>query len=60
MKEFEINIVVSNEDNKYTEDEIIDLLDDWCKQHDLTMGGSINEYTEPTRIGSLKESKEDP
>ena len=43
MKEFKISIVVSNEDDKYTEDEIVDLVDDWCEEHALTMGGGISE-----------------
>ena len=42
-KEFQIAIVLSNENNKYTLDEIIDLIDDFCEQNDLTMGGKITE-----------------
>ncbi len=52
MKEFKINIVVSNEDDKYTEDEIVDLVDDWCEKHDLTMGGSISELTDEDNEGT--------
>ena len=43
MKEFEISIVVSNKDDKYIEDEIVELIDDWCEEHDLIMGGMVKE-----------------
>jgi hypothetical protein len=43
IKEFSVEIVLSNKDNRYTEDQIIDMIDKFCKENDLDMGGSIKE-----------------
>ena len=45
IKEFSIDIVVHSDKGckEYTEDQIIDMLDDWCIKHNLTMSGMIKE-----------------
>jgi hypothetical protein len=43
IKEFSVEIVLSNKNNRYTEDQIIDMIDKFCEENDLDMGGSIKE-----------------
>lgn len=46
MKEFEINVVVTNEQDKFNENELAELFIDWLETNELKAGGSIKELKE--------------
>jgi hypothetical protein len=41
INEFEISMVCYNEDNKYTLEEINDMLVEWAESKDIYLGGSV-------------------
>lgn len=43
MKEYELKMVLSNHDNKYSSDEILDMFIAWAEEKELKVGGSIHE-----------------
>ena len=46
IKEFKIDVIVYNEDNKYIEEEILRMFMDWTESKDLTVGGSVGSLTD--------------
>jgi hypothetical protein len=53
-KEFEINVVVYHPENKYSEDEIMEMFVTWVESKGMFAGGGVRELNESEKTKNRK------